>query len=82
MTSKTNTHERFITACQEYLKWQGRFEQAGSDEAGIKARQALLEIKKLCMLRRKEIHESKIERKKLRKGKNGRPQTITKGSYQ
>jgi hypothetical protein len=77
-----DTHEKFIRACQEYLKWQFRFEHKGSDEAGIKARNALLEVKKLSMTRREEIQNKRQERKKLRNGKNGRPKNITKGSYQ
>jgi hypothetical protein len=81
MTDQTDTHEEIIKACQEYFKWQDRFEHRGSDEAGIKARNALLEIRKLCFQRRQEIQSKREERRKLRNGKNGRPFDITKGSY-
>jgi hypothetical protein len=81
MIEEEDTHEKFIRACQEYLKWQGRFEYKGSDEAGIKARNALLEVKKLSMKRREEIQIKRQERKKLRNAKNGRPFNITKQSY-
>jgi hypothetical protein len=81
MTDELDTHEKIIRACQEYFKWQDRFEHRGSDEAGIKARNALHEIRKLCFQRRQEIQAKREQRKKLRNGKNGRPFDITKESY-
>lgn len=75
------THEAIIKACQEYFKWQDRFEHKGSDEAGIKARNALGEVRRLCLERRKEIQETREKRKALRNAKNGRPLNITKDEY-
>jgi hypothetical protein len=76
-----DTHESIIKACQDYFKWQDRFEHKGSDEAGIKARNALAEIRKLCFQRRIEIQEKREQRRKLRNSKNGRPLNITKDEY-
>jgi hypothetical protein len=75
------THELIIKACQEYFKWQDRFEHKGSDEAGIKARNALGEVRRLCLQRRKEIQEKREQRRKVRNAKNGRPFNITKDEY-
>lgn len=77
----TDSHDRMIAAFQNYFKWQDRFEHKGSDEAGIKARNALLEIKKLAMARRQEIMNKRTERKKLRMGANGAPSKLIKGEY-
>jgi hypothetical protein len=82
MSEKQDTHENIIRACQEYFKWQDRFEHKGSDEAATKARNWLSEIRRLCSLRRVEIQEKRKSRRELRNGKNGRPKNITKGSYQ
>jgi hypothetical protein len=76
-----DTHELIIKACQEYFKWQDRFEHKGSDEAGIKARNALGEVRRLCLQRRKEIQEKREQRRKVRNAKNGRPFNITKDEY-
>lgn len=76
-----DTHEQIIKACQEYFKWQDRFEHKGSDEAGIKARNALGEVRRLCLQRRKEIQEKREQRRKVRNAKNGRPFNITKDEY-
>lgn len=76
-----DTHELIIKACQTYFKWQDRFEHKGSDEAGIKARNALGEIRRLCLQRRKEIQEKREYRRTLRNAKNGRPTNITKDEY-
>lgn len=76
-----DTHELIIKACQEYFKWQSRFEHKGSDEAGIKARNWLSEIRRLCRLRRAEIQEKRNQRRKVRNAKNGRPSDITKDEY-
>jgi len=81
MNDQEDTHEKIIRACQDYFKWQDRFEHKGSDEAGIKARNALHEIRKLCFQRRQEIQNKRKERRKLRNGKNGRPFDITKDKY-
>ena len=79
--TEEDTHEKIIKACQEYFKYQDRFEHKGSDEAGIKARNCLSEIRRLCSLRRTEIQNERKKRRALRNAKNGRPSSITIGSY-
>jgi hypothetical protein len=74
----TEVHDKMIVAFQNYFKWQDRFEYIGSDEAGIKARNYLLEIHKLAKIRREEIQEKREIRKKARNGKPGRPPKLTK----
>jgi hypothetical protein len=81
MTEEKDTHEKIIRACQEYFKYQDRFEHKGSDEAGTKARNWLSEIRRLCSLRRVEIQNKRKTRREVRNGKNGRPKNITIGSY-
>ena len=48
----TDSHDEMIEAFQNYFKWQDRFEYKGSDEAGIKARFWLSEIRRhaLCYI--------------------------------
>lgn len=75
----TDSHDKMIAAFQEYFKWQTRFEYKGSDEAGIKARYWLSEIRNEASKRRVEIQEKREARKAARKGKVGRPPKITKG---
>jgi hypothetical protein len=67
-----------IAAFQEYFKWQDRFEYKGSDEAAIKARYWLSEIRNEASTRRVEIQEKREERKLARKGKLGRPPKVIK----
>ena len=74
----TESHDKMIQAFQEYFKWQDRFEYKGSDEAGIKARYWLSEIRNEASKRRVEIQTKRDERKKSRKGKLGRPPKLTK----
>ena len=74
----TKSHDKMIAAFQEYFKWQDRFEYRGSDEAGVKARYWLSEIRNEASTRRIEIQEKREERKKSRKGMIGRPPKITK----
>ncbi len=73
----TEAHDKMIRAFQEYFKWQDRFEYRGSDEAGIKARYWLSEIRNEASTRRVEIQEKREERKKARKGMVGRPKKTT-----
>jgi hypothetical protein len=73
----TDTHDKMIEAFQEYFKWQDRFEWRGSEEAGIKARNALSEIRRFASQRRKEIQEKREERRIARNGKVGRPPKAT-----
>ena len=74
----TDSHDRMIAAFQEYFKWQTRFEHKGSDEAGIKARYWLSEIRNEASKRRIEIQEKREARKESRKGMIGRPPKVTK----
>ena len=74
----TDSHDKMIAAFQEYFKWQDRFEYRGSDEAGIKARFWLSEIRNEASTRRKEIQDKREQRKAARKGKLGRPPKVTK----
>ena len=74
----TEAHDKMIHAFQEYFKWQERFEYRGSDEAAIKARYWLSEIRNEASTRRVEIQEKREERKAARKGKLGRPPKVTK----
>lgn len=74
----TEAHDKMIAAFQEYFKWQTRFEHRGSDDAGIKARHWLSEIRNEASIRRVEIQEKREERKKSRKGMVGRPPKVTK----
>ena len=74
----TDAHDRMIKAFQEYFKWQDRFEYRNSDEAGIKARYWLSEIRNEASTRRTEIQNKREERKLARKGKVGRAPKVTK----
>ena len=74
----TDSHDEMIEAFQSYFKWQERFEYHGSDEAGIKARFWLSEIRKHASIRRLEIQDKRQERKESRKGKVGRPSKVSK----
>jgi hypothetical protein len=74
----TEAHDKMIAAFQEYFKWQERFEYRGSDEAAIKARYWLSEIRNEASTRRVEIQEKREQRKAARKGKLGRPPKVTK----
>jgi hypothetical protein len=73
----TEAHDKMIAAFQVYFKWQDRFEYQNSDEAGIKARNALSEIRDMASIRRVEIQEKRKERDKTRIRKTGRPKKIT-----
>jgi hypothetical protein len=74
----TDAHDRMIKAFQEYFKWQERFEYKHSDEAGIKARYWLSEIRNEASIRRVEIQEKRKKRRAARKGMRGKPLNITK----
>jgi len=74
----SDSHDRMIHAFQEYFKWQDRFEYKNSDEAGIKARYWLSEIRNEASTRRKEIQEKRKAQQKARNGKIGRPRKLTK----
>jgi len=74
----TDSHDEMIEAFQNYFKWQERFEYKGSDEAGIKARFWLSEIRRHASTRRLEIQNKRQERKESRKGMVGRPSKVSK----
>jgi hypothetical protein len=74
----TDSHDEMIEAFQNYFKWQDRFEYKGSDEAGIKARFWLSEIRRHASIRRIEIQDKRQDRKEARKGKVGRPSKVSK----
>jgi hypothetical protein len=73
----TDSHDKMIDAFQQYFKWQDRFEYRGSDEAGIKARYWLSEIRKQAFIRRTEIQEKREQQRKARNGRKGRPPQVT-----
>ena len=73
----TDAHDRMIRAFQEYFKWADRFEYRGSDEAGIKARYWLSEIRNEASTLRTEIQAKRETRKQARKGMVGRPPKIS-----
>ena len=74
----TDSHDKMIEAFQNYFKWQERFEYKESDEAGIKARFWLSEIRNFASVRRKEIQDKRQDRKEARKGMVGRPSKVSK----
>jgi hypothetical protein len=78
----TKAHDEIIRLIMEYCKWQDRFEHKGSDEAGVKARNALADIRELTVIRRKEIQDKRMQRKKLRNGKSGPPSELIKEAYE
>ena len=73
----SSTHDKMIDAFQNYFKWHNRFEYEDSNEAGIKARNFLSEIRHHASQRRVEIQEKRKQREKTRIKKNGRPKKIT-----
>jgi hypothetical protein len=76
--SAEDTHNKIIEAMIEYIKWHERFEYRVSEEAGIKARVALNDVRLLIKQRREEIQEKRDQRRQSRKGMKGRPPKITK----
>ena len=74
----TESHDKMIAAFQEYFKWQERFEYKGSNEAGIKARYWLSEIRNEASKRRIEIQDKRKAQQESRKGMIGRPPKVTK----
>ena len=73
----TESHDKMIAAFQEYFKWQNKFEYDQSNEAGIKARYWLSEIRNEASKRRVEIQAKAKARTASRSGKVGRPRKIT-----
>jgi uncharacterized protein YggL (DUF469 family) len=72
----TDTHDKLIRAMLEYCTTQDKFEFKGGDDAGVRARVALGEIKRLAKLRREEIQAKREHRRKLRNGREGRPRKV------
>lgn len=68
MNNEEDTHEKIVRLSMEYIKWQNRFENRGSDEAGIRAREALRGLKHAVLKRRAEIQEKRMQRKAARSG--------------
>ncbi len=73
----TESHDNIIKCLQEYVKWQDRFEYKGSDEAGIKARYWLSEMRKYALERRNEIMSKREQARIARNGRMGRPPKVT-----
>lgn len=55
MENQTDTHDLIIDNFNAYIEENQKFADKGNKSAGTRARKALLEIKKLCGERRKEI---------------------------
>lgn len=55
----TETHDQIIENLNVYIEENQKFSDKGNKAAATRARKALLEIKKLCGDRRKEIIEAK-----------------------
>lgn len=72
----TETHDKLIRAILDYCKYQDKFEYKGGDEAGVRARVLLNDIRRLTINRRKEIQEKREHRRKLRNGREGRPRKV------
>lgn len=73
----TESHDKLFEAFQEYCKAQNKFEGCNVDEAGLKARFWLSEIRRLARTRRQEIMEKRDTLKKVRNGRVGRPPRTT-----
>lgn len=72
----TDTHDKLIRAILEYCSYQDKFEFKGGDEAGVRARVLLNDIRRLTIIRRKEIQAKREHRRKLRNGREGRPRKV------
>lgn len=55
----TETHDQIISQLNTYIEENQKFADKGNKSAATRARKALLEIKKLCQVRRVEIIEQK-----------------------
>jgi hypothetical protein len=71
-------HTEMVETFIEYIKWHERFEYLGSDEAGIKARIALHELRDMAFRRRREIQDKREERKLARKERKGKSKKLHK----
>jgi hypothetical protein len=68
----SDAHDRMIHAFQEYFKWQDRFHHKKSNEAGIKARSWLSEIRTQASILRVEIQDKRKTQRESRKGMRGK----------
>lgn len=59
MEDQTDTHNQIVDNFNAYIEENEKFADKGNKAAGTRARKALLEIKKLCATRRKEIIEQR-----------------------
>ena len=55
----TNTHEQLVVAWATYIKENQKLNNAGVKNSAVLARKSLTEIKKLLVIRRREIQEQK-----------------------
>ena len=55
----TSTHNEIVEALETYLEENLKFVEKGNKSAGTRARKALMDLKNLATLRRKEIQEVK-----------------------
>ena len=55
----SNTDEELTKQYNAYIEDNLKFLEKGNKAAGTRARKALMEITKLCKIRRKEIQEAK-----------------------
>jgi uncharacterized protein YggL (DUF469 family) len=72
----TDVHDELVRAMLEYCSYQDKFEFKGGDEAGVRARVLLGEIRRLAKIRREEIQAKREHRRKLRNGREGRPRKV------
>ena len=57
--SESNTHDDIVEALEAYLEENNKFVEKGNKAAGTRARKALMTLKNLATVRRKEIQEIK-----------------------
>ena len=55
----SDTHNNLLSQVEQYIQDNEKFSDKGNKAAGTRAREALMEITKLCKDRRKEIQEAK-----------------------
>ncbi|MCF0237257.1 MAG: hypothetical protein HUK24_01550 [Sphaerochaetaceae bacterium] len=53
------THESLVGLFETYIQENQKFEEKGVKASAARARKALMEISKLCKVRRAEIQDSK-----------------------
>ena len=56
-----STHEQLVEHILEYLRWERRFTEEGTQRFAARARNALTQIKNLCTERRAEIFQERID---------------------